>query len=565
MRYIDLVAIGTITDIVPLLDENRAIAQLGIDKMRRNPSAGVDALACAAGIDIAAITSLGVSFGLGPRINAAGRMDTAETAIGILSATQKDAALKRSAEALCALNDVRKQDVDDIITGAEAEIAAHMYMKDAAILIADAAWNPGVAGIAAAKIAERYMRPCILFGGNGDGLIGSARSIPGINIYDTLSAFAERFEKFGGHAQAAGLTIAPDVLDELRRDVCAYIDAHYDETVFEKKHEYDLTLTPGDITHELVKDLERLAPFGACNELPRIAVFGADITAAKFVGKDGQPHLKFVMQKDGAGIDAISFYFKASHSFVSRRCDFLCEASINDYSGRPQVVVRDAAIYFDKRLLSGYIKANRMQMARQFLGEACGLDSSHTTNADAFLRTLDEEMNKSRHGLCIVAGSHPALMRVLRLAAVRAALEAGTLSLYDTRAFSTANCLACTPVPGHERILRTGAVEETALFDDEMRSMYRQHAALYYADRRMLLGFYRTLSAFACSTPREMRDIPDALGTTPERAAFALQVLCELQLIEYTESGRILAIKSSGSKRDLCESICFRTIESLWR
>ena len=98
--------------------------------------------------------------------------------------------------------------------------------------------------------------------------------------------FEDRYDKFGGHAQAAGLTIQPGVLDGLRHSVCDYIDSHYDESVFDKQREYDLALDPGAITHRLVKDLNRLEPFGACNAQPQIAVFGADITATKFVGKD---------------------------------------------------------------------------------------------------------------------------------------------------------------------------------------------------------------------------------------------------------------------------------------
>ena len=566
MRYIDLIAIGTITDIVPLLGENRAIAHLGIEKLRRDPSAGVAALAQAAGIDISAISSSGVSFGLGPRINAAGRMDTAEIAINILSATKKDAALAENAAALCALNNARKKDVDDIISGAEAAIHDRVYMKDAAILLADTRWNAGVIGIAAAKIAEKYTRPCVLFGGNGDGLIGSARSIPGINIYDVLGVFADRFEKFGGHAQAAGLTINPTILDDLRRDVCAYIDSTFDESVFDKKRVYDIALDPRDITRKLVADLMRLEPFGACNEMPRIAVFGADITATKFVGKADQPHLKFVMAKDGAGIDAISFYFKAAHSFTSRRCDFLCEASINDFNGKPQLVVRDTAIRFDKRLVDSFIKANKSHMIQHFLDEATRLiDMKDAMDEHAFSAALEQAMTQSRHGLCITCDTLPALMRLLEIDVVLDALKAGTLGFYDARAFSSGNCIACGGATGHDRILRAGVCASPAFFDEEMHQKYRQHAAQYYLGRDALLAFYRTLMGFAAKEPKTESEIIGALRITPEKAAFALQVLFELKLIERTKSGKILSLQNGGSKKELKQSACFSGVEGLMK
>ena len=559
MRYIDLAAVGTITDIVPLLGENRAIASLGIHKMRRDPAPGIAALSHAAGMDIGAITSQSVSFGLGPRINAAGRMDTAQTAIEILSAVCTDAALARRAAALCALNDARRQDVETIVTDAEKEICDNAYMKDTAIMLAGDDWNAGVIGIAAARIADKYTRPCILFALSGDALVGSARSIPDINIYEVLSVFAERYDKFGGHAQAAGLTIQPDVLSGLRCSVCGYIADRYDESVFDKRREYDLALDPADITPGLVNDLERLAPFGACNVQPQIAVFGADITATRYVGKEAQ-HLKFVMEKNGAGMDAISFHFKTARSFISRRCDFLCEASINDYNGKPQFVVRDVAVHYDKRLVDGFIKANRACMAERFLDEIVQMGGADGgADAGAFSDMLKAEMERSRYGLCIAAGTQPALMWLMQLQTVRAALEDGTLTLYDRCVFAPDNCIAADDTPGHMRLLRIGA--GTAFFDERMRALYRQHVTGYHLDRDALLGLYRAMAAF--SAPRTPRQIQNALRITPEQTAFMLRVFTQLRLIERGKSDMILALKNDGPKKDLRQSACFAAIDDI--
>ena len=237
-EYIDLTAIGTVTDIVALKDENRALVHFGIKKLKEKPSAGIEALSRIAGIKID--SSMGVSFGLGPRINAAGRMDTAQLAIEILSAQVPTRELDEKAKQLCQLNDQRRQEVDDITNSAQQIVLANDYMNDAAILIADESWNTGVIGIAAARIADKYGRPCVLFGGSEGNLVGSARSIDGINMYEALDAFSSGYEKFGGHSQAAGLTIKPQELDELRKKVCAYIEENYDETVFVQKKTFDL-------------------------------------------------------------------------------------------------------------------------------------------------------------------------------------------------------------------------------------------------------------------------------------------------------------------------------------
>ena len=266
------------------------------------------------------------------------------------------------------------------------------------------------------------------------------------------------------------------------------------------------------------------------------------------------------MEKDGCGLDAICFHFKAVHSFVSRRCDFLCEADINDYNGKPQLVVRDMAVHFDKRLVDGFIKANRMRMADRFLDEAEQMnDTCGGMDADAFSDALKAEMSRRRYGLCIVAGTQPALMRLLQLDTVRTALEDGRLSLYDRRRFSTDNCIAAGDTPAHTHLMRTGAC--TMFFDDKMCALYRQHALLYHMERDALLGLYRALAAFP--SPQTERQIQNALRITPEQTAFMLRVFTQLRLIERTKSDMILALKNDGPKKQLRQSACFAAIDDI--
>ncbi len=553
MKYIDLAAVGTVTDIVPLLGENRAIAHLGIKKLRREPCAGLKALAECAGIELPKISSFGVSFGLGPRINAAGRMDTAELAIDILRARQMSPALRENAEKLCALNERRRKEVEDIQNSAEDMIQANAYMNDSAIMLADESWNAGVIGIAAAKIAEKYMRPCVLFGGSGGSLVGSARSIEGINMFEVLGAFAERYEKFGGHAQAAGLTIAPCALESLRRDVCEYIDTHYDESVFERKKTYDLRLNVVDITPEFVADIERLEPFGQCNEKPVIAV-SADIADSKFVGNGRKPHLKFRMRQANHSIEAVNFFYKDSHSFISQSCDFLCEAGINEYNGAPQLIVRDIAVKYDDALAEGFLAANRRDMIQNFLDEITriGKDGAPESMDEAqFAALLAGEQKKSRFGLCVEAPTAPAFKRLLSMKAVDEALRRGEIVLFDAKAYTADNCVAVSPPAGFQRTLRAGA-GAGSFFDDEMQRRYRIEAQRYFAPREEML---KAFGALSCG-PMESFEAERRLGAGPEKFAFIQRVLCELELIETDKSGRIHAIKGSP-KKDLMHSACF--------
>ena len=568
MQYIDLVAIGTITDIVPLLDENRAIAHLGIQKIRNDPSVGILALANAAGIALSSISSFGISFGLGPRINAAGRMDTASLAISVLKATQRGAALRQNAMRLCKLNDERKKEVDGIFSSAEEMIFANGYMKDSAILLADERWNTGVIGIAAAKIAEKYLRPCVLFSFSEGSLVGSARSISGINIFEVLSVFSDRYEKFGGHAQAAGLTIKPVVLDGLRRDVCAHINQTYDEDVFVDIKQYDMELDVKEITGKLVKDIERLAPFGQCNEKPGVAVLDADMTDTKFVGKDHKPHLKFVMRKNDACIEAISFFFKDAYGFMSNRCDFLCEAGINEYNGKPQLIVRHMAAKYDPQLIESFYGANKSGMIQCFIEEVVwycenGAGACPGTDETVFLNVIRKALAKSHFGLCIIAGAYPALAYLSRMGSISAALADGTLMLYDRKSFSADNCIAFEAVSGHERVYRIGLCPAPAFYDERLIDRYRQHAAEYFAETDELRDIYRKLCMVTAKKARMSSELSRIIAVSPEKMAFVLQVFNELKLIDIGKSGRILALKNGGQKRELRESVCYRSFEDL--
>lgn len=564
MQYIDLIAIGTITDIVPLLGENRAIAHMGLGRLRRNPSAGILALAQAANISLAGIASHGVSFGLGPRINAAGRMDTAQLALDILKATKQSAALTQNARQLCALNDRRKQEVDEILADAQAMIDAHGYHGDPAIMLADSGWNAGVIGIAAAKIAEIYARPCVLFGG-GASLIGSARSIPGVNIYEALAAFADRYEKFGGHAQAAGLTIPQDALGDLRRDVCGFLRTRYDESAFVRRRSYDLTLGAGQISRRLVEDLERLEPFGQGNEKPAVAVTNAAVRAPRFVGKGDKPHLKMTLAQDGASCAAVAFYYKDLHTLVPEYADFICEAGIDDFSGTPQLIVRDTAFRYSDALAQSFADAYAQRLTDGFFDEVARLGGGRGALSEAvFCARFGAAMEQSRFGLCVSVNTQPALMYLLALPAVRGALESGQCVLWDERAHTPDNCIACGEAAGHPRVLRAGVPwQGGALWNEPLKNAYRAHAADCFMARGELLTLYKRLQGLLAHRARTAADLTQKMGVSRLKAAFALRVFAELELLDVDKSDRILALKSGGQRKELRQSACYKGLEDL--
>lgn len=564
MRYIDLIAIGTIADMVPLIGENRVIADLGIKKMRKNPWAGIAALAKQAKIDIGNITSFHAGFCLGPRINAAGRMDTAQLAIDLLKESKFSAAAAKKAAKLCELNERRKQEVETVLCEAEQIIDKFQYHSSPVIIVSSPNWNAGVLGIAAARLSKKYTRPCILLGGE-PLLTGSARSIDGINIYDVLAQFSDRYQKFGGHEQAAGITIAADKLESLRYDICELVNNKYDESLFVRSSIFDLQLSIKDITKELVDDLRRLEPFGTGNEKPMIAVKAALLHKPRYIGKDDAPHLRFDIKQNGYMCDSIAFYYSDNHILIPERADFLCETGINDFTAKPQLIVREIGLRYSNSLADSFKQVYGKRLDDGFLKEAVNLakkEMPKQQSLEEITSRIYNSINASRFGLCILVNSEPALNFLLSLPEVKTALIDGKLFLWDEKFFTQENCISCEKIPAHPRILRLGLFE-SALWCKQMKKEYKSHAKLYFAPREELLKIYSKLGIILKLKPVKMADAAKLLGISEKKAAFALRVFLELKLLIVDNDDKILALNKEGKRKELCNSSCYLGLKDL--
>jgi single-stranded-DNA-specific exonuclease len=268
--FLKIVAIGTVADVAKLIGENRAIVALGLQDLPKATNPGLRALMEVAGCaDGVGLTAYDIGFRLGPRINAAGRMDAARAVVELFSTRDNEEA-RRLALQLDTRNQERKQVQQQIVELAIAELegAATEPANSYVAVIAGDGWHRGVIGIAASKIAERINRPCVVLSIDGDVAHGSARSIEPYHLLNGLTACADLFEKFGGHSHAAGITIRPERIAELRRRLnehaascltpedlrpCVYIDAE---------------LPTQEITFELISELQALEPYGAGNSRP---------------------------------------------------------------------------------------------------------------------------------------------------------------------------------------------------------------------------------------------------------------------------------------------------------
>lgn len=301
-EYADILAVGTVADVVDLKDENRAIVKYGVAKINANPCNGINALRQIAGVSDRALNGVGITFSLAPRINAAGRMESAETALKLLLCEDLSAALG-IAEQVDNCNKQRHISEIEIMEEAVACIEADKRLKYAkVIVVCGENWHHGVIGIVAARITEKYGRPSIVITFDGDKGTGSARSIEGFSVYDAIKACGDYLTHFGGHTMAAGLGIDRENVESFFRAINAFA-LSCEETV--PTLMLDCKLNPAYINAQLAESLEALEPFGAGNPQPVFGIFGVRITGIKPVG-DGK-HLRMSFTKGNTQFCAMKF------------------------------------------------------------------------------------------------------------------------------------------------------------------------------------------------------------------------------------------------------------------
>jgi single-stranded-DNA-specific exonuclease len=307
--FVKIAAIGTLADVVPLVGENRVIARLGLASLSRGPhTIGLRSLLEASGLSGKTIDSYQVAFILAPRVNAAGRMSTPDIATRLLLA--KDEAMGDEARALAQqLNDEnlrRQREEADLVVEArkaienDPAVGAHNVL-----VVGGAGWHRGVIGIAASKLVDAYHKPAIVLSVDGDVAHGSCRSIPDFDMLAALEHCADLFVKFGGHRQAAGLTMEAGRVPEFRARVNAYADEVLEPDQLRPRLRIDGPLNLGSITHDLMRGIDALGPFGMSNPRPVFHASGVEVVDGPRTLKER--HLKMTFSQEGRRFRAIAW------------------------------------------------------------------------------------------------------------------------------------------------------------------------------------------------------------------------------------------------------------------
>ena len=333
--YGDLVAIGTVADVMPVIGENRELIKRGLMVLNQKPGPGMLRLLQEVSVEPGKVTATSIGFTIAPRLNAAGRMGQTSLSLDLLLTDCHDAAAGLAAE-LCNLN-LQRRSLEVEIFEEASEMLEHTTI-DGPIILSKRGWYQGVTGIVAAKIAERYRVPAIIISIDDSGLgRGSCRSFGSFAIFDALCSCSDILENFGGHEMAAGISIHEENIDELRQKINAfYLDNIGAMPAYELKLDFEVA-KPELLTVKNIQALERLEPFGNGNPSPNLCVMGAEISVAQSIGAG--KHTKLTLEKSGQSLECIFFSMPSEDLGVGvgSLVDAAFEPQVNEFRGRSSV------------------------------------------------------------------------------------------------------------------------------------------------------------------------------------------------------------------------------------
>ncbi len=333
-KYLDLVSIGTVADMVPLIDENRVLVAYGVRELERSSRPGLKALKEAAGIKAGKLDADNIAFQLAPRINAAGRLTRAVTALKLLvTEDHKEAA--SLADVLNRENATRQR------LEAETLEEALMMLGDApgdkGIVLFSEGWHPGVIGIVASRLVDRFARPAVMIALEGGIGKGSARGIKSFDILEGLKACSDLLDRYGGHKGAAGLTVSRENIERFRMEFIRHLNGALTEEDLIPEITCDAVVSLADIDMRFLTEVHRLSPFGASNHEPLLCAMDAHIIQTEVVGAR---HLRFKVAQNGCSRSGIGFGLAGLHPIKGGRFGIAFSPYLDEWQGGKSLKLR---------------------------------------------------------------------------------------------------------------------------------------------------------------------------------------------------------------------------------
>ena len=343
---LDIVALGTVADVVPLVGENRILVKAGLSKMQLQPNRGIEALIDVAGLKDRKITAGHIGYTLAPRLNAAGRVAHATRAVELLTTPSQEEAYE-IAEELQETNLERQALERDIHEMARQDVLKQGPDADYVVVVGGQDWHPGVIGIVASRLVEEFYKPTLVISIK-DGIgKGSCRSIDNCNIYEALQSAEDILIQFGGHQAAAGFSIKEDKIPALRERLAQYCKEHLAETDYLPIVDIDSQVAIDDIDVPLIEEIETLEPYGMANPTPVLALEEATISDLFLMGQQ-KKHAKVLLEREDSTIDAIAWNRPDLHAsfFPGDRVKVAFTVQKNEWNGHvsPQLMIQDMAL-----------------------------------------------------------------------------------------------------------------------------------------------------------------------------------------------------------------------------
>ena len=567
---LDLVALATIADCVPLRGENRRLVRAGLRALATTRRPGLRALMRVARADPARIDATAVGFRLAPRINAAGRLERADAGLELLLTTDEIRAAQ-IADELDRLNSERRHTETRILFEAEAMVAEHERSgagAPAAYVLAGAGWHKGVIGIVAARIAERHHRPTVLVALDGDRGTGSGRSIPGFDLLAGFDAASAHLLHHGGHRAAAGCELETERIDAFRSAFEAHAAATLTADDLVPKQRVDAVVAGDELGLGLAEELERLAPFGIGNPGVSLLLPAARCSDPRTMGEDGK-HVRFTVAAGGSRARAVAF--GRSKVDCESPLDATFSLELNEYNGsvEPRLVLRDARPSAPPPIMlvgepADYLEAVLAEVARE-------LDAVALTPRDCPVPVRDRRGGGIAGTIgALVASGEPVLVvaadATLRMRHLQPILGGFALCSHDALerdpalAAADAHVVMLDPPAGPLRA--HGRMTHLAWGRPELRFAEQIHER-EYALRASLSATYRALRAAGEAAGEELETLLRGDVKMPRPAALAgrvLRVLAELALVSLDPAGRALTVPSA-ERTALERSAAFRAYQ----
>lgn len=410
VNIVPIVAIGTIADVVSLTGENRIIVKNGLSMIKQTQNLGIKALLEVTDLLNKEVTSGHIGFIIGPRINAAGRIGMARYGVELFTSNTYEEALDLAK--ILDKENVKRQEIEaKILEEAEKLIYEELDLeKDKILVLASENWHSGVIGIVSSRLTEKYHRPSILLSLEDDEGRGSARSILNFDLYENLSKCKELFVGFGGHKQAAGLTIKKQNIQEFRKRINEIAEEELEEVDFIPETVVDALIDIEDISIDTANELKSLEPFGIDNPSPIFLFNSATVKSVRSIGKD-ERHLKLIIEKEGYSVDCVGFNYGSYANIIKigQQIDLVVTISINDYLGQKsvQLLIKDIVTSYEEKLTSSinYLDSI-LPIIRQSCNESTDFNISndmlHYINEEDRKKYVIEALNKENNILVII-------------------------------------------------------------------------------------------------------------------------------------------------------------------